>query len=119
MFYPYLAKDREEAHVAMQGVVESQAGLSLPLRRIHAACEQHAAKLLVLEMPLLAERVAICEKDSRWQNYRSFREKTLKSAGAQWLSMLRWSSAASDFADPVHMTEEAAARFSKALALVL
>jgi hypothetical protein len=118
-FYPYLLKDREVAHVEMQALVESEAELSLPLQRILAACVQHGAKLVVLEMPLLSERVAICEKDSRWQNYRSYREQMLKEAGAQWLSQLRWSGQASDFADPVHMTEEAAVRFSKALAALL
>jgi hypothetical protein len=118
-FYPYLESEREAAHEVMRGIVKPQMPFSPGLRRIVSACRQHGSSLVVMEMPLSSDRVAVCEEDERWQDYRTARAEHLKQAGVTVMSALKWSLTSDDFADPVHLKPEAAARFSIHLAKTL
>lgn len=114
-FYPYLESEREKVHTVIQSLVLSGAALSAPLQRMIDVCRQNGVKLSVMEMPLKPERVALCESDSRWVDYRELRRSLLSSAKVSWHSFLKWAED-EDFVDPVHMTEEGAAGFSRKLA---
>lgn len=115
-FYPYLESEREAAHEVMRGLANSQVPISKVLERIISICKAHHTEIVVLEMPLSAERVALCENDQRWQDYRASRALKLTESGVRTVSFLKWSAKAADFADPVHMRRDSAVRFSQQLA---
>lgn len=118
-FYPYLEKDREEAHAVMQQFIQSHAALSRPLQLIVNDCKDHNAELIVLEMPLLKERTDLCVGDPRWQAYRDFRQDSLEESGAHYMRGFESLGGAENFKDPVHMTPHGAELFSRRLAEVM
>jgi hypothetical protein len=115
-FYPYLERERNAVHEIMRRLANSQVPLSKVLERIISICKAHHTGVVVLEMPLSAERVALCENDQRWQDYRAARALKLIEFGVRTVRFLKWSDEAADFADPVHMRPDSAVRFSQQLA---
>jgi hypothetical protein len=116
-FYPYLETERESVHALMATLCRGD--LSLVMQRMIKGCSATGAELVVTEMPLLPSRVKLCTGDARWQQYRETRAAQLSRSGALYLRGFEWSGNEGDFEDPVHMTPDMAARFSKHLALIL
>jgi hypothetical protein len=118
-FYPFLAKDREEAHDLMGRLAADHAPFSRPLSLILEACKTGNATLTVVEMPLLRDRVALCLNDARWQAFRELRRSGLTAAGANYIRGFEWLGDSEFFRDPVHMTPDGAIRFSARLGTLL
>lgn len=118
-FYPFDSTAREEAHAAWGEMAKSNAPASAALRRIGGECHRAQIQLVVIEMPLSPERVALCAPDPRWQAHRQRCRALAEGLGAQFLAGIDWCDSADQFEDPVHLNAIGAARFSTRLAEAL
>lgn len=119
MFYPFDPAAREQTHATWGQLAKAMAPASAALRRIGDACQRAQMQLVVVEMPLSPERVALCSPDPRWQAHRHRCRALAEGLGAWYLAGVDWCNSTDHFEDPVHLNTSGATRFSARLAEAL
>jgi len=118
-FYPFDSAARETAHAEWGQLAKSKAPASAALRRIGVACQRAQMQLVVVEMPLSPERVALCAPDPRWQAHRQRCRTLAEGLDARFYAGVDWCNSADQFEDPVHLNVLGATHFSARLASAL
>jgi hypothetical protein len=97
-------------------VIEKHEPLSPPIQEINHESLASGARIVFVQMPLSPTHIQEFYDLPGWDAYQSYVRDMLTANGAEFLDASRWMPGASDFADRLHMTQQAAAEFSQKLA---